>query len=374
MKRILLLVMAIFMAAATGASAKGGLTVGNRIGTQDTIVVKMANGAKMILQLQNMKQLEAFQNYSLDSLMVELNKYVKQVDKMESVAQQDGKTKQMTVTFDTKEDKESGTEKVTVTIQETDEKGKVTRERHEINIGKNIKIDVDIDEDGDTTKIESVTSSDTTKYNEIEEYKSTRFNFDIDLGLNAFLEDEDVLFVPDLKPWGSRYVSLNSHLISQIGGKESPFYLVSGFEFAFNNYMFDKNYIIEDKEDNTVFTKVTEISYEKSKLATSSVNVPLMPMLKFKRSNGKEGFHIGAGGFAGYRLGSHSKVKFEEEGHTKKDKDHGSFNLSDFQYGLTGVVGYNDLSLFVKYNMNDLFKENRGPQVSVISFGLRLLN
>ena len=368
--------MAIFMAAATGVSAKGGLTVANRAGNQDTIVVKMANGAKMILQLQNMKQLEAFQNYSLDSLMRELNKYVKQADKLESAAGQDGNPKQMTVTFNTKEGDQTGTEKVTVTIQETNAKGKVTKEQHEIRINKNFKIDVEVEEDGDKTSVSSSvqTDDDTTKHKQVDTYKASHFNFDVDLGLNAFVDNEDAAFVPDLKPMGSRYISLNSHLISQIGGRKSPFYIVSGLEFAFNNYMFDKNVIIQDIDDETVFTKIEERSYEKSKLATSSVNVPLMPMLKFKRANGKEGFHIGAGGFAGYRLGSHSKLKYENDGHTTKDKDRGSFNLSDFQYGATGVIGYNNLSLFVKYNMNDLFKEDRGPQVNVISFGLRLLN
>ncbi|NDK54442.1 outer membrane beta-barrel protein [Pontibacter fetidus] len=375
MKRILLS-MAIFMAAATGVSAKGGLTVANRAQNQDTIVVKMANGAKMILQLQNMKQLEAFQNYSLDSLMRELNKYVKQVDKMEGATQQDGKAKQMTVTFNTKEGDKTNAEQVTVTVQETDGKGNVKKERHEININKKFKIDVEIEEDGDDTKVDINTQDDTTSHVEIKEYKATRFNLDLDLGLNNFIDKKDGgAFLPDLKPMGSRYVSINSHMISQVGGEKSPFYIVSGVEFAFNNYMFDKNYIIRDTEANvTVFEKATELTYDKSKLTTSSVNVPIMPMLKFKRANGKEGFHIGAGGFAGYRLGSHSKLKYEEDGHTTKDKDRGSFNLSDFQYGATGVIGYNDLSLFVKYNMNDLFKENRGPQVSVISFGLRLLN
>ncbi|MBJ6120036.1 PorT family protein [Pontibacter sp. BT310] len=374
MKRILL-VMAICMAAATGVSAKGGLTVAKRAGNQDTIVVKMANGAKMILQLKNMKQLEAFQNYSLDSLMRELNNYVKQVDKMEGATEKDGNPKQMTVTFNTKEGDTDEAEEVNVTIQETDAKGKVTKEHHQIKVGRNIKIDVEIEEDGDTTKVNiGDQDGDSDDDNHIEIYKATRFNFDIDLGLNTFIDKENASFVPDLKPMGSRYVSLNSHMISQIGGQKSPFYLVSGVEFAFNNYMFDKNVIIQDNDDVTEFTKVADINYEKSKLATSSINIPLMPMLKFKRANGKDGFHIGAGGFAGYRLGSHSKVKYEQEGNSTKDKDHGSFNLSDFQYGATGVIGYNNFSLFVKYNMNDLFKEERGPQVNVISFGFRLLN
>ncbi len=383
MKKIVLLAMAICMAAATGVSAKGGPTVDLPIEKQDTIVVKMANGAKMILHLQDMKQLKAFKTYSLDSLMRELDKYIAEVDKLEGAAQQDDASKQMTVVFNKTGDGKA-TEQVTVTIEETDAQGNVTRQQREIKVERRKEIVSDEvvaivreavktthdDDDEDLDDEEE----DTTTH--VKPYKSTRFNLDLDLGLNTFIdrEDNNDIFVPDLKPMGSRYVSINSHLISQIGGQKSPFFLVSGLEFAFNNYMFDKNVIVQDIDDETVFTKIEEVKYDKSKLATSSVNVPLMAMLDFKRPNGKEGFHVGAGGFVGYRLGSHSKIKYEHDGSTTKDKDHGSFNLTDMQYGLTGVIGYDDLSLFVKYNMNDLFKENRGPQLNTISFGLRILN
>ena len=375
MKKILLLVTAIMMAAATGVSAKGGQTIGERLGQQDTIVVKMANGAKMVLYLQNMEQLKAFENYSLDSLMRVLNKYVDQVDRMDG-ANKELKSQETTVVFG-KDDKDPET--VTITVQETDQDGKVSKERHEIRINKNIKIDVEIEEKDGNTKVDvnvpnraerdSIRTSNAKK-----SYKATRFNFDVDLGLNNFLNTKSQE-VPDLKPLGSRYVSLNWHLNSQIGGRKSPLYLVSGLEFAFNNYMFDRNYVIEeDVNDVTYFRREMEINYDKAKLTHSSVNVPLMPMLKFKRQNGKEGFKIGAGPFAGYRLGAHSKFKFEDGGKTQKEKVRSSYNLSDFQYGLTGVVGYGNLDLFVKYNMNDLFKDNRGPDANVISFGLRLFN
>ncbi|WP_242928112.1 outer membrane beta-barrel protein [Pontibacter vulgaris] len=370
MKRILL-IMAIFMAAATGVSAKGGLTVKERLGAQDTIVVKMANGAKMVLYLKNMEQLQAFQNYSLDSLMRELNKYVKQVDKMDN-ANQDMKSKEMTVTFNTSKDGEKGAENVTIMVQETGKDGKVTKEKHEVRINKNFKIDVEIEEDGDDTRVDVNTTSDEDTIHHEKPYKATRFNFGVDLGLNNFVNTNDAAFVPDLKPLGSRYISLNSHLVSQIGGKESPFHLVSGLEFSFNNYMFDKNAVIEDIDDQTQFRRVADIDYDKSKLTHSAVNVPLMAMLKFKTKNNKDGFKIGAGAFAGYRLGSHAKLKYEENNRTEKDKIRGSYNLSDFQYGVEGVVGYRGLDLFVKYNMNDLFKDNRGPQANVISFGIRL--
>ncbi|WP_018477953.1 outer membrane beta-barrel protein [Pontibacter roseus] len=375
MKRVLLLVTAIIIAAVTGVSAKGGQTIGQRLGQQDTIVVKMANGAKMVLYLQNIEQLKAFENYSLDSLMRVLNKYVDQVDKMDE-ANKELKSKETTVTFGRDSD---DPEQVTITVQETDQDGKVSKEKHEIRINKKFKIDVEIEEKDGNTRVDvnvpNREERDSIRvHTKKDTYKSTRFNFDVDLGLNNFIEKNDQL-VPDLKPMGSRYVSLNSHLNSQIGGRTSPFYLVSGLEFAFNNYMFDRNYVIEeDVNEVTYFRRETEIDYDKSKLTMSSVNVPLMPMLKFKRQNGKDGFKIGAGGFAGYRLGAHAKLKYEEGGKSQKDKIRSSYNLSDFQYGLTGVIGYGNLDLFVKYNMNDLFKDNRGPDVNVISFGFRLLN
>jgi len=373
MKR-LLLITAICMAAATGVSAKGGLTVGQRLGDQDTIIIRMANGAKMTLLLQNKEQLKAFQHYSLDSLMRKLNLYVLQVDSLEQ-SSTNMNSNEMTVTFSSSDStSDDGSEQVTVTVQESGDKSG-NKEHHEIRINKTFKIDVDVEENGGNTKV-NVNVPDKTERDSIrvaeEHYKPTRFNFDIDLGLNNFV-NSDIDNLVDLKPLGSRYVSLNLHLNSQIGGRKSPLHLVSGLEFSFNNYMFDDNVIVQNIDNYTYFSNTSEINYEKSKLTHSAVNIPLMPVLQFKRENGKDGFIIGAGGFVGYGLGSHVKLKYDESGKTQKDKIRDNYNLSDFQYGLEGVVGYGSVNLFVKYNMNDLFKDNRGPQVNVISFGLRLL-
>ncbi|RDV16283.1 PorT family protein [Pontibacter diazotrophicus] len=372
MKRILLL-MAIFMATATGVSAKGGPTIGERLGNeQDTIIIRMANGAKMILQLQNIQQLKAFQNYSLDSLMRELNTYVDRVDQMEN---SNPGSKDMTVTFNTSEAADGSGDEVTVTVQETTPQGEVRKERHEIRINKSFKIDVEVEEDGDNTRVNvdvpNKAERDSTRAARKEEnYKATKMGFDLDLGLNAFTSD--AADIPDLKPWGSRYVSLNWRLKSRVGGRKSPFLIVSGLEFAFNNYMFEDNIVVEETGNTTFFREVQDVNFQKTKLTHSSVNLPLMALLQFQRENGKDGFMIGAGPFVGYRLGSHTKLKYQEDGRTEKDKTRDSYNLSDLQYGVEGVVGYGSLNLFAKYNMNDLFKDNRGPQTNVVSFGLRL--
>ncbi|OKL41537.1 outer membrane beta-barrel protein [Pontibacter flavimaris] len=375
MKRILLLVLAICMAAATGVSAKGGNILKERLLTtdQDTIVVKMANGATMILHLENMQQLQAFQNYSLDSLMRELTKYVERVDQMENSNQE---SKEMTVTFNRSEAEGGQGEQVTITVQEEDpQTGKVKKETHEVVLNKVFKIKVDVEEDGDNTtvNVDMPTKHERDSLRQVKEeesYKATNVGFDMDLGFNAFTEQGRSMV--DLRPWGSRYVSLNMRLKSQIGGRKSPFHLVSGLEFAFNNYMFEDDIVVEDIDNMTFFTLDPERNFEKSKLTHSTVNVPLMATLEFKRDNGKDGFTLGAGPFVGYRLGSHTKLKYEAGGKTEKDKTRDSFNLSDFHYGVEGVIGYGGLNLFAKYNMNDLFKDNRGPQTNVISFGVRL--
>lgn len=377
MKRLLLLLTAIIMAAATGVSAKGETTIGQPFNNQDTIVVKMPNGAKMILQVGNMQQLQAFEKYSMDSLMRVVIDYVKKTEKFQG----SGSTN-TTITVTPSVDGSGSTDQVVVTVQETTKDGKVTRERHEVRINKNFKIDVEIEEDGNNSKVNvslpTKAERDSTRTkNKKNHYKSTRFNFDMDLGLNAIINQDGAATtgsasVPDLRPLSSRYVSLNSHLLSQVGGRKSPFYIVSGLEFAFNNYMFDKNHVAIDENDITSFERITEYNIDKSKITTSSVNVPLMAMLKFKNSRGKDGFHIGAGGFGGYRLGAHSKLKYDLNGNSRKEKDRSNFNLSDFQYGATGVIGYNNVTLLAKYNMNSLFKENRGPEANVASFGLRL--
>ncbi|MCC9167051.1 outer membrane beta-barrel protein [Pontibacter harenae] len=215
---------------------------------------------------------------------------------------------------------------------------------------------------------ESTASGDTVKTSSGKSGPQSKSYLAIDLGLNTFVDGNQM---PDLKPMGSRYVSLNWHHTTQVGSN-SPLFIVSGLEFAFNNYMFDKNYVIEDVNDVTQFSRAENLNIQKSKLTHSSVNLPLMFMLRTDKDGCDNGFRIGAGGFVGYRLGAHSKLKYNQDSQREKDKTRSNYNLSDFQYGVTGVVGYKGLDLFAKYNMNELFKDDRGPEANVISFGLRL--
>ena len=83
-----------------------------------------------------------------------------------------------------------------------------------------------------------------------------------------------------------------------------------------------------------------------------------------------ESFRIGLGGYGGLNDKSKQITKYTLDGDKIKDKQKGDFNTSDFVYGLSAYIGYKATSLYVKYDMNPLFKDNVVDQNNV-SVGVR---
>ncbi|MGV3642151.1 MAG: outer membrane beta-barrel protein [Adhaeribacter sp.] len=364
MKRLIFLT-AIYLAAATGLTLQAGNNSPKfSSNPDDTITIKLPDGVDMQVIVKSTDQLKNLKNYKLDSLMSLLGNYVEQVEQMDKTNQ--GKeSKEITMTFNPSKDLKDpqAPEQVSITISGTSEDNSSGKKMEKV-----LKVFVDVQEGEKHTQ-------DSVEVKKKSKKGRSNFSFDIDLGLNTFAKVPDNSGDAfDLKPMGSRYISLNQHFDARIGGQKSPLYLVTGFELAFNNFMLDKNRYLADEDGQTMFLKepADGRSFEKSKLTTSSLNVPLMAALKFKNSKGKQSFSIGAGGFAGYRLGGHTKLKYQDEGKTIKDKERGSYNMEDFQYGLNFVIGYRGVELFGKYNLNELFKDNRGPSMNVLSFGFRI--
>ena len=79
---------------------------------------------------------------------------------------------------------------------------------------------------------------------------------------------------------------------------------------------------------------------------------------------------VGLGGYAGLKLGSRQKLKFEDAGEDVKQKLEGSYNTNNFVYGISGYIGFGDISVYAKYDLNTIFKNNPVEQRNV-SLGLR---
>jgi hypothetical protein len=217
-----------------------------------------------------------------------------------------------------------------------------------------------------------------------------RHMFNLDLGTNNFINSNgdfpssnNELYT--VRPWGSWYFAINSIYKTPIKGR---LYLEWGPGISWYNFKFENDRTrITETGDQTIFIEDPDpsINYKKSKLTASYINLTAVPMFNFgeaksnsrKYSNWKDltsshedaGFRIGLGGYAGYRLGSHAKVKYSGG---KKDKDRDNFNLNNFRYGLRLQMGYRGTDLFFNYDMNELFADGNGPKLNAFSFGIIL--
>ena len=229
-------------------------------------------------------------------------------------------------------------------------------------------------------------------------------SFNIDLGINNFIEGErtstnfsqiqsqlpeDAVILGDqfnVKPWGSWYVSLGYNNKTKVAG---PLVINYGGGFSFYNFKFgNRGTVVEKLNEETVFYNRPDADGIKSKLAISHVNLHFVPMLDFgygkktviQRDSGPVtinryrgyGFRIGAGVYAGHRLGTHAKYRYRTNGNAQRDKDKDNFFLEDWRYGVRGQMGWRNLDVFVNYDMNQMFRKDRGPELNAISFGLIL--
>ena len=270
-------------------------------------------------------------------------------------------------------------------IRITTRKKTANTNRVDVMLNKTFGIKVTTDEDGGKSynKVEGKSKeqrqakADSTRLKHLELHR-TYSNFVIDLGLNALVNQEKGSMTGsdtgvDLRTAGSRYFNIGFDWGTRLGGKRSPVSFVRGLQLAVNNFKLSGNNQWVQANGITSITKVTDgRELLKSKLATSSINVPLMLQLTLRDSNYKPTFRLGAGGFVGYRLGSYTKIKYLSDGNTDKEKEDGRYNLENFLYGAQGTIGYGSLEFFAKYNMNDLFRNNAGPQAQVLSFGVRI--
>jgi|GEM_PF-916165 len=348
----------------------------------DTIVVRLPNKATMTLVVQDAAQLRQLPQYHLDSLVARLGGYIRRADAATKVADTD----RLTTVFHPNEDKpgQGLPEEIRITTSKQAGRAYGPSNRVEVLLEKKFGVVVNIDgkSDGKNTeqaRLAAERAAREARRDSLYEANQARHhnsaNFILDVGLNALTNRGSG--APELRTLGSRYVNLGFDAAVRLGGAHSPAHLIFGPEFAFNNYMLEgNNKWVNQNGVTSVVLETNGRQYQKTKLATSTFTVPLMLQFSFREKNERtgrshSGFTIGAGGFAGYRLSSWTKLKYFEDGNTYKDKNSGSYGLNDWQYGLQGVIGYRSLTFFAKYNLNNLFREGQGPKAQTLSFGIR---
>ncbi len=302
--------------------------------TEDSIIINFGNNSKIVVYVANTKDKEKLKNLDVNALLRKIERKLDNID-----------------------------EKATnITIEEGDLKLRVYRQDN----GNTTVV-------ADTTKRKSKWNWDFDNdcddecgddKNKKRSPKLIRSYFDLDLGLNTYVGNISGNKLYELSPISSRYVALGFGIKVRLH-KEKPLRLTTGFEFAWNNFMFENSNVRVYKNDTETYFAESSITQEKSKLVAAYLNIPLMLSYKSRET----GLGISVGGYVGYRLDSYNA--FVESGKDKQQA-HSSFYLNNMRHGIRVAADFKYITLFCNYDTSNLFQSGKAPELQTISFGVKL--
>lgn len=197
-------------------------------------------------------------------------------------------------------------------------------------------------------------------------------------GFNNALESGQNINDSDFKLAGSRFFEIGMAWRTRVFENSNWLRLRYGVSFQFNGLKpTDNRIFIEDGEN--IYLQEYPIELDKSKFRMDNLVVPVHFEFGPSRrvdTDSKTWFStanklkIGLGGFAGFNIGERQKLKYEENGEKVKRKLKGDHNTNDLIYGLSGYLGWGGTALYVKYDLNPIFK-SPNPELHNISVGLR---
>ena len=193
----------------------------------------------------------------------------------------------------------------------------------------------------------------------------------LDIGFSSYLHDNSINLPTSLDQYELLYdgsLNLNFHVVRhRIPIIKSHASIEYGLSFAFMNYKFANDFkIIPDQLAFQVEDDGT--AYKKNKLKTTFLEVPVLFTLTPGR---RKGVYLSGGWYGGILINSKQKLK-TESGEKTKIKD--DFNLNKFRYGIVGRLGVGPIAFYAQYSLNNLFKDNQGPELRPFNIGVTLLN
>jgi len=210
--------------------------------------------------------------------------------------------------------------------------------------------------------------------------RRTSGSFVFAFGLNNLITNNAVGSIEnsDFNFWSSHYLEIGSDNKTRIFKNNGLFYIDYGFSLVYNTLHPKNNqFFVVDKVLNKTFLQVNNVNLDKSKFKNVQLLLSVFLEINFSKPYNEDkvifkpnrGFKIGFGGFIGLNLKTKQILKYKIDDIKTKNITKGDFNVNNFLYGINAFVGIDDTSLFVRYNLNQLFNNSNLNQKS-IAFGL----
>lgn len=248
---------------------------------------------------------------------------------------------------------------------------KLVQDRIDGNIEESLR-SFSITYDPGTTKF-----GDTIRVKKFYEFKRTTSQFVFAFGFNRLMTDgkvdnDNYKLRSDFYEWG---LTFNTRILRNNNLLHAKY----GLSLQYNNLRPDDDKIFVTDEGKTVLSD-SGIDIDLARLRYVNLVVPVHLEFDFTKKQVNEdktyypthnSFRVGLGGYAGVNVKEKQILKYEDaNGHDVKERRRGNYNINDFVYGLSAYVGYEAVSLYLKYDLQPVFKNNEIDQNNV-SLGIR---
>jgi hypothetical protein len=207
--------------------------------------------------------------------------------------------------------------------------------------------------------------------------RRTTSQFVFAAGVNNLVTDRAVAH-SDFRYWGSHFYEWGFTSNTRLFKNDNLLHLKYGMSLMYNNLRPTDNrlFVVNGNQTNL---ETSTVNLKDSRFRNVYLTVPLHLEFDFTKAKDKDGKKIfrthesvrfGIGGYAGFRVKSKQKLCYEIDGNEFSSKEKGDFNVNDFIYGVSTYIGYKETSLYLKYDLNPLFKNNAIDQNN-ISLGVR---
>lgn len=199
----------------------------------------------------------------------------------------------------------------------------------------------------------------------------------IDYGLSYFDDNSAIM---DVKPWKSP--TLNIYYMYPFRMGASRFSFNAGAGIGTEKYSFNSGVTFVDIDGITEVDSLTKIPFfenisglKKTQVVVNYFDIPIEFRVHSRKNDHKRSWFLAVGGKVGFRMGSKTKVVYEEFDSKKKYKNLYDYNISAVRYGASARIGVGPFSFWGYYGFNSFFANDKVSGINnpnTFSFGISL--
>ncbi len=217
--------------------------------------------------------------------------------------------------------------------------------------------------------------NDTTITKELS-YKRTTSQLVFALGVNRLVTDDKI--DQDNFKWRSDFYEWGVAFNTRVFKNNNLLHAKYGLSLQYNNLRPDNDMMFATDGGKTGLVD-SGLDLDVARLRYVNLVLPVHLEFDFtkKEVNGDKtyypthkSFRLGVGGYTGFNVKEKQILKYNADGHDVKTKQKGDFNVNDFVYGVSAYVGYGEVSLYAKYDLQPVFANN-DVDSNNLSLGIR---